>query len=77
MATQSTAQLRLQRVQALQKATKDYVDKETKRLKNEVSVMQAILKGRTGGKGIQDLNTQVASAVAYNDMAAYLAPKKT
>lgn len=65
---------RLALVKDLQKAADEYVTKEKERLKNEVSVMQAILKGRSGGAGIQELNTQVAVAVAKKDMAEYLAP---
>lgn len=71
----SQADLRKQRLQELQSAVKKYAAAETKRLKNEVSVMESILKGRTGGAGIQKLNTQVAVEVAYASLDAYLNPK--
>jgi hypothetical protein len=59
----------------LQKTTKEYVKKEKKRLENEAQVLEAILKGRTGGRGIQAVNTKVVSSVAVKDMAAYLSGK--
>lgn len=70
----SQAQTRLQLLKDLQSAVKSYTAAERKRLQNEVSVMKAILKGRTGGAGIQSLNTQVASAAAKSSLDAYLNP---
>lgn len=59
----------------LQKATKEYVAKERTRLTNEASVLEAILKGRTGGKGLQTLSIQTMSAVAQKDIEVYLTGK--
>lgn len=64
---------RLDRLKTLQSAMQEYVDKERTRLTNEASVLDAVLKGRTGGKGIQAVNTKVGTAVAEKDLAAYLA----
>lgn len=63
---------RLDRVQALQKAVKEYVDAEKTRIENEVSVLEDILKGRTSGQGIQEINTKIVSAVAQSDLSDYL-----
>jgi hypothetical protein len=66
---------RRKRVGELQAATNDYVSKEKSRLSKEADVLQKILDGRNSGSGIQALNTEVATAVAMNDLASYLAPK--
>lgn len=66
---------RIDRIEALEKATKDYVKEEKKRIENEVKVLEAILKGRTGGKGLQKASNSVVAAVAQNDLAAYLKGK--
>jgi hypothetical protein len=63
---------RLERLKKLRDATKEYVATEKKRIENEVSVLEAVLKGRTGGKGIQQNNTAVVSKAAEADLAAYL-----
>jgi len=63
---------RASRVQALADAVKEYTKKEKTRIENEVKVMEAVLKGRTGGKGVQASTTKVVEAVAYNDLQAYL-----
>jgi hypothetical protein len=66
------ASQRDQLLQDLQKTTKEYVAKERTRLQNEAAVMKAVLKGRTGGRGLQDQNTQVAAAVAQANLSKYL-----
>lgn len=63
---------RLDRIEALEQATKDYVREEKKRIENEVSVLEAVLKGRTGGRGLQLKSTSIVAAVAQNDLVAYL-----
>lgn len=73
MATQR--ELRVQRLQQLKQELDRYVDAEKTRIENEVSVMEAILQGRTGGAGIQTSPRQVIEAVAQNDLAAYLNPQ--
>ena len=60
------------RLQQLQQTTQQYVQKEQTRINNEVSVMQDILNGRTGGAGVQQSGTAVVTAVAQNDLNAYL-----
>jgi hypothetical protein len=64
-----------QRLEDLQKASKEYVKTEKKRIENEVKVLEAILKGRTGGKGIQKSSNAVVAAVAQSDLASYLKGK--
>ena len=64
---------RLQRVQALQQATLDYIGKEKSRIDNEVQVLNNILSGRTGGAGVQQPSKQQLAAVAQSDLNAYLA----
>ena len=66
---------RLQRVQELQEATVDYVTKEKKRIENEVSVLQAVLDGRTGGAGVQLPSKEQVKAVAYASLNDYLRGK--
>jgi hypothetical protein len=63
---------RLDRIKALQKAAKEYVDAERKRLTNEAEVLKKILEGRLGGNGLQPINTKVIAAVAEKDLAEYL-----
>lgn len=63
---------RKERVIALKEATHDYVDKEKKRIENEVSVLEAVLSGRTGGAGVQQPSVEHVSAVAQNDVSTYL-----
>jgi hypothetical protein len=63
---------RSSRLQDLQDATKDYVKTEKKRLENEVKVLEAVLKGRTAGAGIQANSVAVVQAVAASDLASYL-----
>jgi hypothetical protein len=63
---------RLDRIQALQQAVKEYVDAEKTRIDNEVSVLEAILKGRTSGQGIQEINTKIIASVAQSDLSDYL-----
>lgn len=67
--------VQIEMLKNLQKATKEYVKKEKKRLENEAKVLEAVLKGRTGGRGIQAVNTKVVSSVAVKDLAAYLSGK--
>ena len=63
---------RASRVQALADAVKEYTGKEKTRIENEVKALEAILKGRTGGAGVQKSSTKVVEAVANNDLLAYL-----
>jgi hypothetical protein len=63
---------RLQRLEKLEKATLGYVAKEKTRIENEVKYLEDVLKGRTGGAGIQSQAWQKTSQAAQNDLAAYL-----
>ena len=63
---------RLSRLVALQQATQTYVQQEQTRILNEVSVLQAVLSGRTGGAGIQSAVWQQASKATLSDLADYL-----
>lgn len=63
---------RSERVAALRDTTKAYIQAEKKRIEKEVSSLEAILKGRTGGAGVQLAGIQVAKSAAENDLAAYL-----
>ncbi len=60
------------RIKELQRTVKDYVKSERTRIENEVTVLKAILSGRTGGAGIQSNSVSVVQAVAQSDLAAYL-----
>lgn len=68
----SSSSDRLARVQALQQATKQYIENEKQKIENEVSVMQSILNGRTGGAGVQAASTTAVAAVAQNDLSSFL-----
>lgn len=61
-----------ERLAELEKTAKEYIQLEKTRIENEVSVLEAILKGRTGGAGIQASNTATVAAIANSDLAAYL-----
>lgn len=63
---------RQERISDLQTAVKEYVKAEKTRIENEVSVLEAVLRGRTGGAGVQKLGTAVVEAVAYKSLAEYL-----
>lgn len=63
---------RSSRLDALKSATDDYVGKEKTRIENEVKVLEAVLKGRTAGAGIQKNSVAVVSAVAFSDLASFL-----
>lgn len=63
---------RASRLKDLETATKDYVKSEKKRIGNEVKVLEAVLKGRTAGAGIQANSVAVVSAVALSDLAEFL-----
>ena len=63
---------RSSRLQELKDATDKYVDAEKKRIENEVKVLEAVLKGRTAGAGIQANSVATVQAVAQSDLAAFL-----
>lgn len=63
---------RSDRIAALQSTTKEYIRKEKERIENEVSVLEAVLRGRTGGTGIQQNGTAVVEAVAKRSLADFL-----
>jgi len=63
---------RSKRVDDLEKAVLDYTGKERTRLENEVTVLKAILSGRTGGKGLETTASKTVAAVAYNDLNTFL-----
>lgn len=65
---------RADRLKALEDKTKEYVKKEQDRIDAEVQVLEAVLKGRTGGAGAQK-SEDVVAAVAYNDLYSYLQGK--
>jgi hypothetical protein len=63
---------RADRLSELESKTKEYVKKEKTRIENEVQVLEAVLKGRTGGAGVQKISVTVVTAAAENDLASYL-----
>lgn len=63
---------RKDRVADLKKTADEYIAAEKKRIENEVSSLEAILKGRTGGAGVQLEGIKVAASAAQNDLAAFL-----
>lgn len=63
---------RASRLKELQDATNQYVDAEKKRIENEVKFLEAVLKGRTAGAGIQANSVATVQAVAQSDLASYL-----
>jgi hypothetical protein len=68
----SNVDLRNERLQKLRDAARAYVKAEKDRIDQEVAILQAVLDGRTGGAGVQRFTVDVVSAVAQNDLAAYL-----
>lgn len=71
--TTDVVQTRNDRLQALSTAVEEYVNAEKQRIDQEVSILQDVLNGRTGGQGIQRFAVDVADSVAQNDLAYYLA----
>lgn len=71
MANQAAQSLQ-QRVSDLQTTAQKYISKEQTAIKNEVSVLQAILSGRTGGQGVQTSSAAAVNAAAFNDLADFL-----
>lgn len=63
---------RLARLQALQMSVDQYVASEQTRIMNEVTALQAILNGRTGGAGVQQSSSAAVTSVAYANIASYL-----
>jgi hypothetical protein len=63
---------RQQRLDDLERTARQYIQAERSRLGNEVQFLEAVLKGRTGGAGVQQIAVRVVTAVAQNDLAAYL-----
>lgn len=66
----------LDQIKELQNVTKEYVDKETKRLQNEASALKAILDGRTGGKGIQSSPITDVTKNCYVSIEKFLKGEK-
>jgi hypothetical protein len=66
---------RASRIQDLQDTAKDYIKSERTRAENEVKSLDEILKGRTGGQGIQAVSVAVVASVANKDLEAYLKEK--
>jgi hypothetical protein len=63
---------RATRLSDLESKTKEYVKKEKTRIENEVSVLEKVLSGRTGGAGVQKFSVATVQAVAQNDLASFL-----
>lgn len=63
---------RKERIQELQKTGLEYIAQERTRAQNEVKVLEAILKGRTGGAGVQQVSVKVVSAVADKDLSNFI-----
>ena len=63
---------RAQRIQDLKTAADQYIKEEKTRVENEVQALEAILNGRTGGAGIQQVSVRVVAAVADKDLASFL-----
>lgn len=63
---------RQQRLSELERTAKEYISAERRRAENEVKVLEAILQGRTGGAGIQQVTIKKVAAVANADIASYL-----
>jgi len=60
------------RLKELEKATTDWADKETTRLKNEVSYLKDILQGRTGAKRLANQNVSDASELVVTEISQFL-----
>lgn len=63
---------RLERLEQVERTVKDYVKAEKQRIENEVQVLEAVLKGRTGGAGVQSNSTGAVVALATSDLATFL-----
>lgn len=56
----------------LKRATREYVEKETKRIDAEVASLKGILRGRVGSQGVAARSIDVVEAVAASNLSAYL-----
>lgn len=73
MATdQDRKQLRLQRLQSLEDAMKDYVTEERKRIEDEVALLEAVIENRRSGVGASGDATNTATKLAAADLAWFL-----
>jgi hypothetical protein len=60
------------RLDRLEKSTEEYVAQEHKRIKREVKVLKAVLKGRTGGQGADKSVIERANKASEQDLASFL-----
>lgn len=63
---------RLSRLEELEASLREYVTAEKTRIENEVSSLEAILSGRTGGRGIQQRARTILASVSKASIATYL-----
>ena len=63
---------RTSRIEDLGKAVAEYADKEKTRIENEVAALQAILDGRTGGKGVEEASAAKVNKASLYDLKSYL-----
>lgn len=61
-----------QRLQDLKDAADNWFDKEKKRLQAQYNFLDAIGQARGGSRGLQNLNTQGASAILASSINDYL-----
>lgn len=63
---------RSDRVSQMRDTAKDYIKSEKTRIENEVSVLEAVLKGRTGGAGVQEGSIATVVQKAQQSLADFL-----
>lgn len=63
----------LERLLEVQEAAREYTEKETERLENEVASLKAILDGRLAGKGLQANPITDVTKDGYKSLQDFLA----
>lgn len=69
----STVEDRNKRLDALEKATGDWVDTRTRELNNNVQTVKNILKGRTGSERLAQAASQGAQDLVVSQIDDFLA----
>jgi len=73
--TKTDAQVKIERdkrLDELKKATAEWADKETKRLKDEVTFLKSVLQGRTGAGRLTNQNVADASKLVVDEISQFL-----
>ncbi len=63
---------RSDRISQMRDTAKDYIRSEKSRIENEVAALESVLKGRTGGAGVQEAGISAVVRKAQQSLADFL-----